>query len=402
MLLRLIRWFRGYIIFALSGRYPERFINILNKSGTIYWDLLSSGNNYRGKMILFDYRNIRPKAGKAEVRLKIEKRVGFPFYLKKYSARKGVFFGFVIAVIIMFVLSGFVWDIKLNGAETINSSSLMSALDECGLKAGASKASLDFEKIERKLIYKVPEIRWISINALNCIAKVEIKEEYKKPKSKANKKYPCNLVADCDGIITKPIVTSGTCEVKKGSAVMENQLLVSCVVAGTNEAENKLSYVHADGKIFADVQVEKEYIIPKTNNNIILNSSYVEKSNLSFLWLTLPFSLTSTPCDLKSEVFSENRLFINDVTLPIGFDSSRIYSFIPESVKYNSCRAKILLKKNAALYERFNYGQYRIKSKNYSFKELNNCYKLKAVYTINRDIAKKRRVKVLKKVENSR
>lgn len=398
MLVRIIRWLRGYVIFSVSGNYPERFINILNKSGVTYWSLLPSGKSYTGGMLLYDYKNIRSSAKKASVKLRCERKSGLPFMIKRYSKRKGVLIGAVLALILMYTLSNFVWDVKVNGAETLSSARINTALEECGLKSGAFKYSLDFEKIERGLIMKVPEIRWISINALNCIAEVEIKERFKKPKRKS-RKYPCNLVAGEDGIITDTFISGGTCEVKRGSAVIKNQLLVNCVVKGTNEAEDKLSFVHSSGKVYADVVYKKSFIIPKTNNNIILNQNYTDKSNLSFLWLELPFILNSPEHNNGLNIFYRESLSSNGVTLPLGIKTQRIYNYKNSESIIDNKKAKILLKKKAILSEAFNIGKYRIKRYKYSFKEIKDAYKLKVKYIVNKNIAKKQRVKIIKKVE---
>lgn len=401
MLIKLIRLFRGYVYFSVIGTYPERFINVLNKSGITYWNMIPKHGKLTGYMLVYDYKNIRPYAKGASVKLRCIKKSGFPFLLKKYSFRKGAVIGAVLALAVMFLLSNFVWDIKINGRERLSTSEICSALEDCGLKRGVLKSSVDFEAVERKLIMKIPEIRWISINALNGIAKVEIKEEIKKPKVKKGK-YPCNLTADSDGIITKTIVNKGTCEVKKGSAVMKNQVLVSCVVKGTNEAENKLSFVHSNGKIYADIEYEKKFIIPNKKNNIILNSNYNEKSNLNFLWTSLPLKLDCPKSEIYGEIPYEKSLVFNNVTLPIGISSRKIYGFTETEKILDKSSAKKLLLKQSRLSEIFNIGKYSVKDIKYSFKEINNSYKLTSTYTVNKNIAKVRRVQVKKSKKHNR
>lgn len=398
MLIKLVRFLRGYIVFTLSGKYPERLINLLNNNGIVYWNLLPEKDFYTGCMLLGDYRKIRKSARKASVKLKCEKRVGLPFIIKKYSSRKGIFIGAVSALILMYSLSSFIWSVHINGAENLSRSKIINALESSGLKAGAYKSGLDFESIERELLLKVPEIRWVSVNALNGIAEVEIKEKLAKPKLKT-KKYPCNLTAYEDGVITDTLVNSGTCEVKRGSAVVKNQLLVSCVVKGTNEAEDKLSFVHSDGEIFADVNYKEKFIIPKKNNNIILNSNYIEKSNIVLLHLSFPFLLNCSSPDTNIKSFYRKNLRANGVELPLGFDSVRIYDIKKSESIITKEKAKILLEKKASLFEIFNYGKYKIKSKNYSIKELKDKFVLRAHYKVNKNIAEPKRVKISKKVE---
>lgn len=401
MLIKLVRFLRGYIVFTLSGKYPERFINLLNGNGIVYWNLLPENKSYTGCMLLCDYRKIRRLTKKTSVKLKCKKRAGLPFIIKKYSMRKGLAIGGISALIIMYFLSSFIWTVQINGAENLSRAKIINALESCNLKPGAYKNSLDFESIERELLLKVPEIRWVSVNALNGIAKVEIKERLLKPKLKT-KKYPCNLTAAEDGVITDTIVNNGTCEVKKKSAVVKNQLLVSCVVEGTNEAEDKLTFVHSDGKIFADVNYKEKFIISKKNNNIILNSNYYEKSNLILLHLTFPIFFNCPSGDLNTKSFYQKNLSANGVTLPLGLDSVRSYDINKSLEIINKEKAKILLEKKANLYEVFNYGKFKVKKKNYSIKELKDKFILKADYKVNKNIAQPKRVKISDKSKTER
>lgn len=393
MLVKLIRFFRGYVIFSASGSFPERLINLLNRYGINYWDLFPNGKSYTGKMLLSDYKGIRSIAKKSEVRLKCKKRVGFPFLVKKYKRRKGIAAGVVLALILMVFLSQFVWDVKINGSERLSGAEINSVLADYGLKAGALKSSLDFEAIERKLVLKMPEIRWVSINALNSIAEVEIKEKLVKPKLKKGK-YPCNLVASEDGVITDIMVVQGTCKVKRKSAVSAGQILVSTVVEGTNEMQNKLSYVHAGGKIFADVTAEKSFSLNKKKKFIVPEKNYIQKSDFNILWFNFPFKLNSSSSEIKSEIFKFNRLYVNDVTLPIGMNYANVYSFTENQTEMNKKDAKILLKKKVYLSEAFNLGKYKIKESKYSYKEIKNKLVLNAKYIVNKNIAIKRRVNI--------
>ncbi len=389
MLVKLIRYIKGYVIFSLTGRYPERFINLLNRNGVNYRELFPKGDKYIGQMAASDYLKIRKTARISSVRLKIERKAGLPFLIKTYKVRKGIAVGAVLAVIIMSVLSMFVWDVKLNGAENLSESSICAALESSGLKPGAFKQSVDFEAAERQLLLKLPQIRWVSINALNSIAEVEIKEKFKKPSVKKGK-YPCNLTSSADGVITDTLVSAGTCMVKRGTAVSENQLLVSTVVEGTNELQDKLSYVHSEGMIYADVIEKRTFSLNKRSKVIIPDKNYTEKSSLKFLWAELLIKPGSPGGELNCPVFHNERLCFNEVTLPLGINSINIYSF----KTVNKINDKILLKKKALLSEAFNLGEFKIKRKKYSFKELNDKIILNSTYTVNKNIAVKKRVNI--------
>ena len=51
MLLKIIRLLRGYVVFAVSGAFPERLINLLNTRGIRYWDIVPSEYGFSGRRL---------------------------------------------------------------------------------------------------------------------------------------------------------------------------------------------------------------------------------------------------------------------------------------------------------------------------------------------------------------
>ncbi len=390
MVLRFIRLLRGYVEFVLFGRFPERFINLLTREGIRSWDIMPEKGMYNGKMLLTDYRRIRPLARRAGVRLKVRKRSGLPFFLKKYRRRRGLLIGAAAGLVLLTVLSQFVWDIRISGVNTLSYSKVMAALSDNGLYPGCFKPSLTVSEIERETELYVPDISWISINILNNIAEVEIKEKVRKP-GISDTKTPCNIKASDDGVITDIIVHSGSCTLKRGTAVTKNSLLVSSVI---EDNEQNIRYVHSDAEIFADVKADKVFKIPITNNKIVFKSETDERSRLRFLWAELPLSLAPRRSDNFVSVFSQRRVIFNSVTLPIGDSLERLYYYSNSEIKHTPDEAKSILKKKAALYECFCEGKGRVKTRSFNFKRIDGFDVLSASYVFNKNIAVKQRLKV--------
>ncbi len=389
MLLKIIRLIRGYIVFSISGPYPERFLNILSRGGIRHWDFIPYEGGYEGKMFLRDYLRIRPAARFAKVRLRSKRRVGLPFFIKKYRRRKGLLVGAVLAVIILSVMSNFVWDIKVVGAEGLSMSKINSVFDECGFKVGMLKSNLNTQSLERQIQLRLPEVRWLSINAINNVATVEIKQLAERPKNKT-KTYPCNIKAKRDGVITDIVVSNGTAEVKRGSAVAKNQLLVNSVVI----IGEKQRYVHSEAEVMADVREEYEDKIPIKKYNIIPEKNYIQKSELSFLFLKLPFELSPSVGEVTAFNTYHEKLKLNDVTLPLGKTIRREFAFRRSEWERDYKTARHILRTRMALRECFRESNSTVKKRTIKFIKDDENYSIKVDYVLNKDIGQKQRLKV--------
>ena len=390
MVLKIIRWLRGYIVFEMSGRFPERFLNLINRRGIRHWDFIPAENGYTGRMFLSDYMKIRPTARNASVRLRSVGRVGLPFFIKKYKRRKGLFFGAVLAVIILCVMSLFVWDINVAGAEGLSRTELYDAFESCGFRVGMLKSQLNAEAVERQVELKLPEVRWLSVNALNNVATVEIKQQSKRPEM-TKRAYPCNIKASDDGVITDITVSSGTCEVKRGYAVAKNQLLVNSVEA---IGVDKQRYVHSEAVVMADVKAESTLELPKNRKNIILTENYTEKSNLRFLFMDLPFELSPSYDGAETGNYNTEMLRINNVTLPLGRTVRHCRYFETKKQKPTAEHAEKILRTRMALRECFLESGSTVKKRSIKLIDTENNYILSVSYVMNKDIAKKQKLSI--------
>ncbi len=392
MILRIIRWIRGYLLFTVTGRFPERFINLLNKNGVRYWNIVPTEKGYTGHMALRDYLNIRKMAKNCSVRLRCKEKTGLPFFIKKYKKRKGLLIGAVCAVLIISVLNQFIWVINIKGTEKISEGSVREVLKSVGLQIGTYKGGLNARSVVRDATVLLPDVGWMSINALNNVAYVEVREKAKQPKL-SDKTYPCNIKASQDGVITKTLVSQGTCVVKKGTAVAKNQLLVSAVVEGKTE-EIDLNYVHSSAKIFADVNEEKKFNVKLNNISLIPDKSYSEKSNLNFLGLSIPFKTDFSQKGKRLSIFRTYRMNPNNVILPIGTTEQRQYFFNEHKRKINIQTAKNILLKKIATYECFKYNNNIIKSRKIFYSQSPKKLTAKVSYVVNKNIALEQKIKV--------
>ena len=89
MLLHLLRFLRGYAVFTVSGRFPERFLNITSRRGVRLWGARRTGDGFLAMMYGSDYLRVRPLARAAGVRLRLQEKRGLPAYARRWKGRMG-------------------------------------------------------------------------------------------------------------------------------------------------------------------------------------------------------------------------------------------------------------------------------------------------------------------------
>lgn len=383
MLLNFLRYFRGYVLFSVSGRYPERFINITARNGVRLWNVKRQNEGFTACMYRADYRRIRPLARGAGVVLRIKGKRGIPDLMFRYRDRVGAAVGVCAFLLTVFVMSQFIWCIDITGLDTISRSEMISLMREEGLYVGAFKPSLDYNGIARAMMLDKHEIGWMAVNVTGSYASVEIKEESPAP-DVADVTTPCNIKASSDGLILRIEAAEGEAAVTEGSGVIEGQLLVSGV-RGSEETGYRL--VHADARVIAQTQRQAAFSTSSVVASLRPTGETAERKTASVFGLRIPYRFdgVSTPYAVSRTVtLSPSPL---DITLPIGTVTESVSALEKKEQTLDDKTAEAFLKRQSDLYEVFSLSDCTVKHRDQRLVKDGGHYTLTVSYTCEEDIA---------------
>ena len=231
MLVNILRFVRGTVTFEVRGDFAERFLNLLGRNGIPVFYTQWSDGGFVAQTTVKSYFRIRPYVRRTHVRVRVVKRQGLPFLMRRYSKRMGLIVGIALFILCINLSGGFVWEIQLNGNHLVPDDDILQTLEEGGLVRGSWKKSLNVNDLAMRLREAYPQIIWSAVNLVGSVAEVEISEqaEVEQPESTD----PCNVVASRAGQIVRMEVYDGQAVLQKGDAVQKGQLVVSGVVKST-------------------------------------------------------------------------------------------------------------------------------------------------------------------------
>ena len=386
----MLRWLFGYVNFSVSGKFPERFLNLAARKGINLWNLTSNKEIFTAKVKIADYNELRHIAVKTKTRIHILKKYGLPFLIYKYKARSGIFVGAILFFVICQYLSGFIWNIDINVPDTINEYEIRNQLAELGFYEGIKNDNIDIHKIERLITLKNPGISWITINIMGTAASVEMSPNLSEQidKSETENKIT-NIKAVSDGTITRMEVRNGTSMVKIGDGVRKGQLLVSGII---DYSDGSSSFVDSKAQIYAktsrSVRIEIPLEFPKTQKN-----EYIRlKRDVNILGVKIPLTFNPNPDDSYIKNYSKNQISIFNTKIPVYINEERWQKYSTKSDTITEQEAKKIAKNRIELYEVFmlysmNKGQFLNKS--YNLANFSDKVTLTANYEIEEDICSK-------------
>ena len=138
-------------------------------------------------------------------------------------------------------MSGFVWNIEINGNKTVSETQILRECESLGIKIGVKKSKLNTKILAEKFLIDSDKFAWAAFNIEGCVLSVDITET----KNNIDVNVPSNIKAIREGIITKIDVTAGNCIVKVGDKVSTGDVL------GTVQETPVVLHKINDGRVIA-------------------------------------------------------------------------------------------------------------------------------------------------------
>ena len=262
MLIQLRKYLAGYVRVRVEGYSPERLFNLCNANGILIWGVEIHEQTYEMLVSVKDYRKMRPFVRKTRTKIILLEKHGLPFFLYHFRKRKVFFCGMAACIVLVYVLSLFVWNIHIEGNITQKEEELLGYLETLGVEHGVFKSKIMCETIETSLRSQYPNILWVSAEMRGTRIIIQIKENTDEDivsKIEIKTEEPMSISADVTGTIEKMVVRQGTPLVSEGDVVEKGQILVEGYYEIKNDAGEIVRYegVPADADI--DIVTTEKY-----------------------------------------------------------------------------------------------------------------------------------------------
>lgn len=316
---------KGYIQIEIEGFYIERFFNICAKEGIKLWGTRrKNSTSVITNIDLENFKKIRKISKKTQCKIKIKRKRGVPFFIKKYKNRKVFVFLFFSLIAIIIGLSNFIWNIEVVGNVNISSDEIINELNDNGIRQGVFKYKIDTNKVIEKMRLKDDRISWIGIKIEGTNVRVSIVETLKKPEILDESEY-CDVIAKKEGIITKISVTNGTALKQVGDVVENGEKLIGGWMEGKYTG---VRYMHASGEVEAKVW----YISEKEENYIQQEKTETQNTENKYGIIlnkkTINFYKRLSKFEKYDTIETKNKIKIsNNFYLPIEFKKVTNYEY---------------------------------------------------------------------------
>lgn len=357
MLITIIRFLQGYLRIRIVGFSPERFINLCSHHHIYLWDLCPNGRDYETYISVKGFRKLKPIVKKTRTKVIIVEKYGLPFYLHRYRNRKIFFGGAIACVLIIYLLSLFIWNIHIEGNYSRTNEMILEFLEKRDVVHGMRRSKVDCQRIVKDIRKEYDDIVWVSVSVQGSRLMIKVKENTDTipmhDEFSEEKEVPKDIVAEKAGMIKSMITRSGVPMMEPGMEVKKGDLLVSGRVEVKNDAGEVVNYHYqeSDADIEAETTMTYRDSLPKTYTK----KRYTGKKRTQvFLWVgdvRFTFGIGKNAFN-HSEIhtFMEQIKIGEQFYLPFGYGKKVIMEYENKEKKYTKEETQQILSEKYKLF----------------------------------------------------
>ena len=186
----------GYVHIKIEGFFVERVINKAINSNIFFWNMKRTKSTILYTNVgLKQYKELVDIASQNQCQITMLSQRGLPFVFSRYKKRKIFLIVIILIIALLFTLSKFIWNIKIEGLNKIDKQEMLNILEKEGIQVGILKSKVNQEKTINKIRLEREDIAWIGIQLEGTNAIIKVVEITQKPEIINEEDY-CNIVSD--------------------------------------------------------------------------------------------------------------------------------------------------------------------------------------------------------------
>jgi len=341
---KLIRYLMGYVDVRCDGGLFNRFFDLAMKEGVRVFNARVKGNTAFFCVYIADYKRLRKIAKKSQCKMRTQKKHGIYFPYRRIEQKAALAVGLAAFILVVFLLGGTVFTIRIEGSSTIPKETLIASLEANGLRAGMLQSGVDIRQVEYGVLLDNSRLSWIAINFSFGVATVEVKDKV----DIGDTPGVTRIVARCDAQVKSVTVMGGVGLVEPGDVVQKGQDLVVI-----NELAEDSSWT---GNVDACIMgyTENTYIFTLSKNHIFREETgnTVTHKTLVIGDVSIPASAGKNTFRYYDEITYQRPIELFAVELPAKMIVTEYIEINQYSAVLNEQHALKIFTENLSVFEK--------------------------------------------------
>ncbi len=327
--------------FEITAGLHNEFLNYIIENQFYIIDVKPTKLGFIATCMAIDYKTIAFIARKYQCKIKIIKKKGIGFKIRKLLQRKGLIAGAAVVFLSVIFFENLIWRIDVIADDKNIIQDVYTTLYQNDVYTGAYFSQEKNQQLIQKISRDVDNVAYITMNFYKGILTCKVDKTIEKLPYLENSTTG-NITASMDGVIEEIAVYDGFSNLKPGQSVQKGEILVSATFIDRN---NVLQQVMPRAFIKAYCEKNYEAFVPFEKNVKVRTGRFEE--NISVKFVNSKFEIKK--CEKKPfEVYDYERIYKNVIflgfRLPVTIEYVRFYEKSEIPVYKDSDSAKTAAK----------------------------------------------------------
>ncbi len=194
-----------------------------------------------------DFKRIKSLLEKRGDRCETKNKFGLYWLFSGIKNRWLFLIGCIFILFLSIYVPSRIYFFEVKGNQNISTRWILEKAELSGLCFGCKRVAVKSEQIKNSILNQIPELDWVGITTVGCVATVEVREKPAEESKQNPSLYVGHIVASGDGVIESVTATKGTPLCKPGQAVEKGHILIS----GYEDCGFVIKASKAEGEIYA-------------------------------------------------------------------------------------------------------------------------------------------------------
>lgn len=257
----------GYVTVTLQGRELIRFLRMCSAYNYYIWSVeCLEWNQIKFCICAKDFIKTKRFLRKTKSHICRITKHGMIFWVKGYQKKRFFFLSAVCSLGILYILSGYVWNIEVVGNSYLSQEMILDFLDQNNSGIGIKKKDISTEQLEKNMRTSFSEVIWNSVSLNGTTLHIAIKEQIQSEASPKKVERAKDLIAPADGEVCSLYVRNGTSAVTLKQKVKKGDVLVYGWVPILNDSGTQV-VKYREKTADADVEIKGEHSFSHSIDN---------------------------------------------------------------------------------------------------------------------------------------
>ena len=244
-------YFKNIVELSIQGDNIERFLNMCSFHNIKLFNIQIETDSCHVDIYAKDFFLLKNIVKKSNVKIKIVKKQGPFFRIRKQTKKKIFFLASYLCLLLLWIGSHFLWGIQIEGNYTVTNDLIIEFLQHQGIYYGMPLSKIPLYELKTNLRNTYAEIIWVSIYLEGTNLHLSLKENDTLTPDNLQETISKDFVAKHDGIVDSIVVRQGTPLVKVGDEVKKGDILISSKIEipADDGTIKEIKYCNADGDV---------------------------------------------------------------------------------------------------------------------------------------------------------